>query len=139
MARRLGIGTVTLYGRESLVAVGSQPHGGLLLYTLHHAAELRAWDPLPANPDTSGKESTIARQIIAGLTRPLNLAAFTDAYQADLRRLIDAKIAGEEIVASPIADVRPVLDLQAALTASLAAVKKIPAKATPPATRKRAS
>src|SRR5204862_2854468 len=43
MAGKVGVGKLALYGREYLVAV--KPHGrGIVLYTLHHAAEIRGID-----------------------------------------------------------------------------------------------
>lgn len=141
MAKRVGIGTIAMYGRESLVAVGPQPHRGLMLFTLHHAAELRTADALPPHYSNVSEESDLARRVIAALQRPLNLADFTDAYQVDLRRLIAAKIAGEDIVVPPAVEASPPLHLRDALTQSLLAVsaaKKIPAKVTVPAKQRRA-
>src|SRR5213592_1998551 len=41
MKGKVGIGKLALYGREYLVAV--RPHGrGIVMYTLHHAAEIRS-------------------------------------------------------------------------------------------------
>jgi DNA end-binding protein Ku len=140
MAGRVGIGKLAIYGREYLVAVGPQPRCGLMLFTLHHASELRAVEALPSIEHTGGSaESGLARQVIASLTRPLNLVDFTDAYQTDLRRLIDAKIAGKEIVIPPV-ETPPVVNLKEALTQSLAAVRatKTPVKAAIPPKRTRA-
>ena len=43
MRGKAGIGKVALYGREYLVAVKPQENG-LVMYTLHHAAEIRSID-----------------------------------------------------------------------------------------------
>jgi DNA end-binding protein Ku len=129
MAGQLGLGTLAIYGREYLVAV-SPKAGALLLYTLHHAAE---WRPVPYTaPDPRAvrgtftlpaAEVTLAQRVIMALTGPLDLAAFTDQMQGDLRRLIDAKVAGEEIVEPVPIDTPPVGNLRDALTQSLAAVR----------------
>src|SRR5215475_8577539 len=43
MKGKVGVGKLALYGREYLVAV--KPHGnGIVMYTLHHAAEIRGVD-----------------------------------------------------------------------------------------------
>lgn len=138
MAGFVGIGKLAIYGREYLVAVRPQ-HGRLmLLYTLHHVAEIRSADAIeelaavPARAPLA--DSKLARSVIDAFTGPLDLADFTDEYQADLRRLIDAKVAGEEIVVPPADPAIPVVDLQAALTQSLLAVsaaKKRTAAAAP--------
>jgi DNA end-binding protein Ku len=123
---RVAIGKLAIYGREYLVAVS--PQGAtLMLYTLHHAAELRElahdrWSSV------SQAERTLATQVLAAFTGPLNLADFTDAYQTDVRRLIDAKIAGEEIVIPPAVETPIALPLLEALTQSLAAVTAVTKK-----------
>ena len=118
--------------------------GALLLYTLHHAAEVRT-PPYVAGEAHTGKpspaEAKLARAVIAALMQPLDLVTFQDAYQVDVRRLIDAKIAGQEIVQPAVPEAPAVLSLRDALTRSLdlvSAAKKQPAKASPEK-RKRAS
>ncbi len=138
MLDQVGIGKLAIYGREYLVAVSPQ-RGALLLYTLHHAAELRE-APYTAAPLPHPKaERTLARQVIAGLRRPLALDGFTDAYQADLRRLLDTLFAGQEFVDATPVEVTPMLPLLEALEQSLALVTKKPmAKASPAAKRRHA-
>ena len=81
--------------------------------------------------------------MIAAFTRPAARGprpTFTDQYQIDLRALIDAKIAGKEIVVPRIPDTPAVTNLRDALTQSLAAVRATrtrPATAANPATGKR--
>ena len=117
----------------------------MLLHTLHHAGEIRTPDMIEDLPTAPLEQVILARRVIDALEeeRHLNLAAFTDQLpQVDVRRLIDAKIAGEEIVEPAPIDTPPVLHLRDALTQSLLAVsaqKKMPAKATTAAPeRKRA-
>ena len=45
------------------------------------------------------EEMKLARQVIQTFEQPLNLADYKDEYREGLQRIIDAKIAGEEIVA----------------------------------------
>jgi DNA end-binding protein Ku len=130
----VGIGKLAIYGREYLVAVGPQHHGhsGLMLYTLHHAAEIRALEAIAEIDELRAaplEEVRRARQLVTAFTRPLNLADFTDEYRRDVQRLIDAKVAGHEIVIPPVV-APPTLALVDALTQSLAALTttKIPAK-----------
>lgn len=120
---KVGIGKLAIYGREYLVAIGT--HGPvLMLYTLHPASELRSIT-LDIWASVSTGELKLAQQVLDSLTGPLDLAAFTDAYQADVRTLIDAKIAGKEIVVPPIVDVGPVLSLVDALNLSLDTKKRM--------------
>ena len=136
MAGKAGIGKVALYGREYLVAVKPQKKG-LVMYTLHHAAELRGIDQveeLSSVPSTvKPEELKLAKQVIQMFDGELNLKDYKDEYTEGLRAIIDAKVAGEEIVAPDVPEPTNVVDLMEALRKSLSAVsadKKKPAKAT---------
>ena len=146
MAGKAGIGKVALYGREYLVAIRPQKKG-LVMYTLHHDAEIRSIDqieelsslPARVKPD----EMRLAKQVIATFDGDLNLKDYSDEYKAGLRKIIDAKIAGEEIVAPEVAEPPKVVDLMEALRRSLDQVstnKKKPVKAAlkKPVTRAKA-
>jgi DNA end-binding protein Ku len=149
MAGKVGVGKLALYGREYLVAV--RPHGrGIVMYTLHHAAEIRNVDQveeLNSVPTTvKPEELKLAQQVIATFEGPLDLSSYTDEYQAGLQRIIDAKVAGQEVVAPAEQTPPKVVNLMEALRKSLdtvSAAKKKPAKAAvtaakPAAKRKRA-
>ncbi len=135
MQGKAGIGKVAIHGREYLVAV--KPHKqGLVMYTLHHAAEIRTIDQIDELREVRGKvnpaEMKLAKQVIESIEGELNLADYKDEYQQGLRAIIDAKIAGEEIVAPEEAAPPKVVDLMEALRKSLdqvSAGKKKTAKA----------
>jgi DNA end-binding protein Ku len=147
MQGKVGVGKLALYGREYLVAV--RPHQrGIVMYTLHHAAELRSIDvieELGAVPaKVKPEEIRLARQVIDTFDAPLDLKTYKDEYREGLQRIIEAKIAGEEIVAPAVETPPKVVNLMDALRRSLDSVstaKKKPAKAAvvkPAAKRKRA-
>jgi len=135
MVGKAGIGKVALYGREYLVAIKPQKKG-LVMYTLHHDAEIRSIDqveelnsvPTKVKPE----EMKLAKQVIATFDADLNLKDYKDEYNEGLRKIIDAKIAGEEFVAPEVQEPARVVDLMEALRRSLDSVssdKKKPAKA----------
>jgi DNA end-binding protein Ku len=136
MQGKVGVGKLALYGREYLVAV--RPHQrGIVMHTLHHAAEIRnidTIDELDTVPErVKPEEIKLARQVIQTFEQPLNLSDYRDEYRAGLQRIIDAKIAGEEVVATEEAAPPRVVNLMEALRKSLdtvSAAKKKPAKAT---------
>jgi len=135
MAGKAGIGKVALYGREYLVAVRPQKKG-LVMYTLHHDAEIRAIDQieeLDAVPSkVKPEEMKLAKQVISTFESELNLKDYKDEYKEGLRQIIEAKVAGEEIVAPEVEEPPKVVDLMEALRRSLNAVsteKKKPARA----------
>jgi DNA end-binding protein Ku len=135
MKGKAGIGKLALYGREYLVAV--QPKDkGLVMYTMRRSNEVRSMDaieelegvPSKVKPD----EIKLAKQVIGNFEGHLDLTEYKDAYQEELQRIIDAKIAGEDVVA-PIEQTPPkVVNLMDALRQSLDRVshqKKKSAKA----------
>ena len=135
MAGKAGIGKVALYGREYLVAIRPQKKG-LVMYTLHHDAEIRGIDQieelnsLPAK--VKPEEMKLAKQVISTFDGELNLKDYKDEYKEGLRKIIDSKIAGEEIVAPEVQEPPKVVDLMEALRRSLDSVsgdKKKSAKA----------
>jgi DNA end-binding protein Ku len=122
MQGKAAIGKLALYGREYLVAI--QPReNGLVMYTLRHASEVRSMGaidelnlvPAKIKPD----EVRLARQVIGNFETEGDLTQYKDDYQEALRKVIDAKIAGEEI-ASPQEEAPPkVVNLMEALRQSL--------------------
>jgi DNA end-binding protein Ku len=135
MEGKVGVGKVAIHGREYLVAV--KPHKqGLVMYTLHHAAEIRTIDQIDELREVRGKvgpaEMKLAKQVIESFEGPLDLADYKDEYQEGLQKIIDAKVAGEEVIA-PAEEAPPkVVDLMEALRRSLdqvSAGKKKTAKA----------
>jgi DNA end-binding protein Ku len=138
------VGKVAIHGREHLVAV--KPHKqGLVMYTLHHAAEIRTIDQIDELREVRGTvgpaEMKLARQVIESFEGTLDLAEYTDEYQEGLRRIIDAKVAGEEIIATAEEAPPKVVDLMEALRRSLDQVssgKKKTAKVDEDAVAKRA-
>jgi len=135
MKGKAGIGKLALYGREYLVAV--QPkEKGLVMYTMRRSNEVRSMDaieelegvPSKVKPD----EIKLAKQVIGNFEGQLDLTEYKDAYQEELQRIIDAKIAGEEVVAAEEETPPKVVNLMDALRQSLDRVstqKKKSAKA----------
>ena len=135
MKGKAGIGKLALYGREYLVAVLPKDNG-LVMYTLRHAKEVRSMAdidelqtvPAKVKPD----EFKLARQVIENFEGDLNWEEYRDEYQEELQRIIDAKIAGEEVVATEEEAPPKVVNLMDALRQSLDRVstgKKKAAKA----------
>jgi DNA end-binding protein Ku len=134
MAGKAGIGKVALYGREYLVAIRPQKKG-MVMYTLHHDAEIRSIDQieeLNSVPTTvKPAEMKLAKQVVATFDAELNLKEYKDEYKEGLRKIIEAKVAGQEVVASDVQEPPKVVDLMEALRRSLDSVsaeKKKPVK-----------
>ena len=121
------LGRFVRSGRESLCLVRAKGDA-LALETLFLAEDVYSQAEIAeAVGDTKVKkpELELARQVIDSLAAEFDPAELQSEYRRDLRALLEAKLRGEEIVApEPVADEAPVIDLMAALKASVAAAKK---------------
>jgi DNA end-binding protein Ku len=70
--------------------------------------------------DVQGPELDLARQVIESLVGEFDGQALTSQYRQDLRRMLEAKLAGEEIAQPEPVEEAPVIDLMEALKASVA-------------------
>jgi DNA end-binding protein Ku len=122
MAGKAAIGKLALYGREYLVAIQPRERG-LVMYTMRHATEVRSMSAIDELQSVPAKikpdEVKLARQVISSFESEGDLTQYRDEYQDELRKIIDAKIAGEEIV-TPKEEAPPkVVNLMDALRQSL--------------------
>jgi len=125
-------------GRESLCLVRAKDDA-LALETLFVAEDVYSQVEISeavADSEVKETELELARQIIDSLVGDFEPDALHSEYRRDLKALLDAKLAGEEIAMPEEAEVEaPVIDLMAALKASVAAAKKGGEKDKPKATR----
>jgi DNA end-binding protein Ku len=124
---KVGIGRMVLRTKQYLTAV--RPMGdALVLETMLFADEVVPPDDLDLPGDdveVTEREQKMARQLIDSLTTDFEPDRYRDEYRERVLELIEQKAAGQEIVVEDAAEEAPkVVDLMAALEASLAAVKK---------------
>ena len=136
MKGKAGIGKVALYGREYLIKVQPRERG-LVMYTLRHASEIRSMDAIDELADmpevVKPAEVALAQQVIGTFEGSIDFSDYRDDYQEGLREIIDAKIAGREIVAPEVQEPPKVVNLMEALRRSLdsiSATAKAPAQST---------
>lgn len=140
------VGRFVLRGQENFALI--RPRGdALALETLFIAEDVRSQAEIEeAVVDTEVKEPELelARQVIDSLAADFDPSSLESQYRQDLRAMLEAKLDGQEIKRpEPVEEDAPVVDLMAALRASVdEAQKKKPAarsKAKSGATRKRAA
>ncbi len=88
----------------------------------------------------TAQETKLTRQLVSSLSEDtIDLGRFTDTYTAQVKELIDAKIAGKELVSAVAAEPPPVVNLMDALRESMARSAKTPrpAKRKSPSETKR--
>jgi DNA end-binding protein Ku len=142
MKGKVGIGKVALYGREYLIKVQPRERG-LIMYTLRHASEIRSMDAIDELKDVpehvKPQEVALARQVIGTFEGALDFSEYRDGYQDGLREIIDAKVAGREIVAPEIEAPQKVVNLMEALRKSLDSISATKKKAVPAQSREKAA
>jgi len=139
------IGRMVIRGNENFVLIRPKDDA-LVLETLFLAEDVRSQaeiDEAVEAVDVKEPELELARQLIDSLVGDWEPEALQSEYRQNLRKLLEAKLAGEEIaMPEPVADA-PVVDLMEALKKSVAASKSSeddgakPAKKAAP--RKRAA
>jgi DNA end-binding protein Ku len=124
---KVGIARVVLRTKQYLAAI--RPKGdALVLETMLFADEVVPDDELELPRDeveVSEREEKMARQLIDSLSSDFEPEKYHDEYRERVLELIEQKASGQEIVVEePTEEPTKVVDLMAALEASLAAVKK---------------
>lgn len=125
---RIGIAKISIRSKSSLAAIRIIDDC-LAMETIFYPDEIRPVNQVPGLPESvnvNEKELMMARMLIEQLSTPFEPAKYTDDYRVKLMDLIQHKIAGEEVSFAPEAQKTNVLDLMAALQASLEAVKLPP-------------
>lgn len=127
-AAKIGLGQITLRGREYIAAV-RDCGDGLLLETLHYPDEIRKAEPLFAGIGGEKVQKDlldVATALIDRKSAPFDAGAFKDNYTVAMRELIERKrksktskkIIEEDEEAAPSTEDN-VIDLMAALKKSL--------------------
>lgn len=122
---RIAIAKVVLRAKQSLCAIRVQD-SALVLETMFFPDEIRPLDQLeiPREVALNPKEVDMAISLIGSLTDTFAPEKYTDDYRIALLRLIEQKIAGQEVHQAPAAqDSAEVLDLLKALEESLKVVQ----------------
>ena len=142
------VAKVAFRDREHLCSL--QPEDGMLLMnTLHWPDEIRSAEGLKGLKADDAKVSTRELQMAKSLVQSLaedsfDPSRYQDDYHRALMAVVEAKVAGAEVVEAPEVEAAPkVMDLMEALRASVDAAKKQRSQretpARKPASRKKAS
>ena len=121
---RAALARYTARGKQHLVmlrpAGGASP--GLVMQQLHYAADVKsaADVPVPA-AEVRFQDLALACQLVERMVGRGDLAAYRDEARARTEAMLQRKIDGEEIRETPAPAPGKVLDLMAALRASVAA------------------
>ncbi|MBV8064198.1 MAG: Ku protein [Actinobacteria bacterium] len=129
------VGKFVLWGKENLCLI--RPQGETLaMETLFFADDVRSKteiEEVVAATEVKKPELALAEQVIDSLVGEWNPADFENDYRRELKAMLEAKLAGQEIKRPEPAPETPVVDLMEALRRSVEEVqsRKAPAKAAP--------
>src|SRR2546430_1469315 len=120
---KLAVGKVVLRDREEVVAIAPMD-AGLVLYKLRNPKEIRKMDAVPQveNAEVNKDELKLSLSLVDSMSSKFKELDLTDRYRDALREVIEAKIAGKEVVSSPEEE-KPVVDIMAALKESIEQTK----------------
>jgi DNA end-binding protein Ku len=120
---KVGIATMILRDKEHLVAVRSGADV-LILETMYFADEIRSpseeLDTLPEDATFQGRELDVAKRLVESLTVEWSPDDYHNTYRDRVAELIDRKREGRAIVVEAEKPKSNVIDLMAALEASVA-------------------
>lgn len=137
----VGVARYSARGKQYVVAVRPFGDQGLIMHQLHYQEEIRSFDevPIAEKPDISQAELDLAIQIIEQIAADeFEAEKYTDEVKERVLALIQQKVNGESIEVTPEQPKGEIIDLMAALKASLgggggaaAEAPKASAKASP--------
>jgi DNA end-binding protein Ku len=121
---RAAVAKVAIRDKESLCLV--RPYQDVLsLETMLYANEIRSTKDIAVDGvGLSPKEIEMAVSLIENLSDRFDPQRYHDEYQAALKKLIDAKVAGAPLPAPPTEGGEKIVDLMEALRASVEATRK---------------
>lgn len=123
----VGVCKVAIRDRERLASLRIADEV-MVLETMHWPEQLRDadFDELRKRPKVQDRERKMARQLVHQLSDDFDPSQFKDEYHKALKKLIDRKVKGEEIVVAeePKEPDAGVVDLMEALKASVEAARQ---------------
>jgi DNA end-binding protein Ku len=140
-SERAAIGRFVMRTKQYLVAIRVDK-GVLVLHTLYFADEIRDTKGLgiPTRTKAGDREVRIAKQLVDSLTVDWDPKRYKDTYRADVQKIIAKVAKGQKItVEEPDEQPSGVIDLVAALQASLDKKKPRKAAKKAPARKRKAS
>jgi len=120
---KVGVGKVVLRDREEIVMI-SPLDGGIMLYKLRNPIEVRKMESVPQieHKEINKDELKLSISLVESMASTLKELDLTDRYSDALREMIEAKIAGRQVV-TVAEEEKPVVDIMTALRQSIEQTK----------------
>jgi len=123
---KIAVGKVVLRDRETPLLLAPFD-GGIVMYRLRYPSEVRSMREVPQLLEVKAdkEQLKLAKTLVDSMTTKFANIEMKDHYYDALKAIIDAKVAGKEVIS--IAEEEPkVVDIMTALKASIDAAKKKP-------------
>ena len=119
-----GVAKVAMHNREHIIVLRPGAKG-ILSHTMYFQDEIRQVEEF--RTDTSlvkDKELAMAKMLISSLEENFEPQKYHDSYRENLKKMIEDKIEGRNVVETPSEHFAPVIDIMEALKKSLAEKRK---------------
>jgi DNA end-binding protein Ku len=119
-----GVAKVAMHNREHIIVLRPGAKG-ILSHTMYFQDEIRQVEEF--RTDTSlvkEKELAMAKMLISSLEENFEPQKYHDSYRDNLKKMIEDKIEGRNVVETPSEHFAPVIDIMEALKKSLAEKRK---------------
>jgi DNA end-binding protein Ku len=123
-SKYFALAKVAMHNREHIIILRPGAKG-ILSHTMYYQDEIRQVEEF--RTDTSlvkEKELEMAKMLISSLEAEFEPQKYHDTYRDNLQKMIESKIEGKKVVATPETHVAPVIDIMEALKKSLAEKRK---------------
>jgi DNA end-binding protein Ku len=123
---KIGIAKISIRSKSSLAAI-RVIENCIAMETIFYPDEVRAVSQVPNLPEqinVEDRELDMAKMLIEQLSTTFDPEKYKDEYRGRLLEAIEHKVAGEEVQTAPEPHRTNVIDLMAALQASLDATRK---------------
>jgi DNA end-binding protein Ku len=111
---KVGVGKLVLRDREEIVMLASL-EGGIVLYKMEDVPQIE-------QKEVNKEELKLSISLVESMASTLKAMDLADRYSDALREMIEAKIAGREVI-SVVEEEKPVVDIMTALKQSIEKTK----------------
>ncbi len=125
--QKIAVGKTVLGTRDTLMAIIPEEEG-MLISTMFYKDDIKELSKSYSKPELSEPELAMAKTLINSMDTPFNPSEYADQYQVKLRKLIEAKIAGREIITAEPENRDNIISLMDALKASIEQSRNAPRK-----------
>lgn len=123
--QKIAIGKTVMGTKDTLLAIIPR-EDGILVSKMFFQDEIKTLSKQYNKPEVSKVELDMAKKLINSMDIPFNPAAYKDEYQVKLKKLIETKIAGKDIVSPKEENFNNVINLMDALKESIEKVQDKP-------------